>query len=124
MCNTRRRTSEYSEAFKNNEYIAFTLKPEKERSVPFLDTKLIRTNENKIILNWYVKPTSSGRYLKYHLYHAEKMKINVVLGLKNRIEKISYESLRQKKTDQATEYFDEQCIPQKITFETTVQYTI
>src|SRR3978361_367234 len=61
----------------------------------FLDTRLIRKEEGVIILNWYQKPTNSGRYLNYMSFHEEKInKINLILGLKNRIEKVCHHSLR------------------------------
>ena len=63
-----------------NKYIKFTIEKESDNSVPFLDTRLIRTNTNRIILDWYIKPSSSGRYLKYFSYRTEKTKINLILG--------------------------------------------
>lgn len=78
-----------------NPHIQFTIEKETNNSVPFLDTKVIRNN-NILLLDWYIKPTSSGRYLNYHSSHSEKMKINLVLGLKNRIYRISHRTLYQK----------------------------
>lgn len=79
----------------HNQYVSFTIENETNRSVPFLDTKLIRTEQNTIILDWYIKPTSSGRYMNYVSYHDEKMKINLVLGLKHRVENICHPSFRK-----------------------------
>lgn len=79
--------------------IQFTVEVEKDRSVPFLDTKLIRSSENRIILDWYIKPTSSGRHLNYNSFHTEKIKINLVLALKNRIKRVSHPTLRNKNFD-------------------------
>ncbi|KAI4464816.1 reverse transcriptase [Holotrichia oblita] len=76
-----------------NAHIQFTVEKESNRSVPFLDTRLIRTSNQQIILDWYQKETSSGRYIHYKSGHTMKTKINVILGLKNRIKKISYHSL-------------------------------
>ena len=45
--------------------LQFTIELENEKSIPFLDTKIIR-NENTIIKDWYTKPTSSGRIINYH----------------------------------------------------------
>lgn len=75
-----------------NPHLQFTIETETNNSVPFLDTKLIRLN-NKIILDWYIKPTSSGRYINFYSHHREKTKINLILGLKNRIHKISHHTL-------------------------------
>ena len=78
----------------HNQYLSFTLEKETDNSVPFLDTKLIRGNDGLIILNWYQKPTNTGRYLNYSSFHEERIKINLVLGLKNRIEKVCHPTLR------------------------------
>lgn len=77
-----------------NEHIQFTIEHETERSVPFLDTKLIRSENNQIILDWYIKPTNSGRYINYFSNHTYKIKINLILALKTRVEKISHHSLK------------------------------
>ncbi|XP_044760271.1 uncharacterized protein LOC123317727 [Coccinella septempunctata] len=76
--------------------IQFTLEEETNRSVPFLDTRVIRASDNKLILDWYQKPSASGRYLHYLSNHTHSQKVNMVLGLKNRILRISHHSLRQK----------------------------
>lgn len=80
----------------HNEHIQFTIEKEVDNCVPFLDTKLIRTDNNKIILDWYKKPMCSNRYINFFSNHPNKQKINLVLGLKNRIEKISHPTLLQK----------------------------
>lgn len=74
-----------------NRHIQFTIEIEDENnSVPFLDTRVIRTSNNRLKLNWYTKPTSSGRYLNYHSNVSKKMKINLVTAMKNRIHKICH----------------------------------
>lgn len=82
-----------------NEHLKFTVEKENNGRVPFLDTEVIRKPDNMVILDWYIKPTSSGRYINYNSHHREKMKINLVLALKNRIHKISHTSLRNKNID-------------------------
>lgn len=79
-----------------NSHIQFTIEKEKDLSVPFLDTLLIRSDNNIIITDWYTKPTYSGRYINFHSYHTQKIKINLVLGLKNRIFKICHPSFIKK----------------------------
>lgn len=80
-----------------NPNLQFTIEHEdNNNSVPFLDTRVIRTHENRIILDWYQKPTSSGRYMNFHSHHPIKMKINLVNGMKKRICNISHPSLRDK----------------------------
>lgn len=79
-----------------NGHIQFTIEKEQDRGVPFLDTKLIRDASNTVLLDWYVKPTHSGRYINYNSHHTEKIKINLVLALKTRIEKLSHPSFKLK----------------------------
>jgi len=88
------KTNEILQVFNSyNRHIQFTIEHETNMSVPFLDTKLVRNEKNQIILDWYVKPTNSGRYINYHSYHTTKIKINLILALKTRIEKISHHTL-------------------------------
>jgi hypothetical protein len=82
-----------------NNHLQFTVEQETNFSVPFLDTKLIRTPENKIILDWYQKPTSSGRYINFQSNHPFGQKISIVLALKNRILKISHHTFIKKNLD-------------------------
>lgn len=35
-------------------------------SVSFLDTQVIRPENNSIKLDWYRKPTASGRYINFN----------------------------------------------------------
>lgn len=78
-----------------DQHIQFTVEVENERSVPFLDTKIIRTDDNKLILDWYQKKMSSGRYVHYKSHHNISMKTNVILALKNRIRNIAHPSLQE-----------------------------
>ncbi|XP_044751864.1 uncharacterized protein LOC123311820 [Coccinella septempunctata] len=88
------RETEVLEIFNNfDDHIQFTIERESNRSVPFLDTKLIRQEDNTIKLDWYQKPSSSGRYINASSYHNIKIKVNTILGLKKRIEDITHPTL-------------------------------
>lgn len=76
-----------------NRHIQFTIEEETNNSVPFLDTKLIRLPDNKIMIDWYIKPTSSQQYINYYSQHSIKIKTNLILTQKLRIQKISHPSL-------------------------------
>lgn len=78
-----------------NRNIQFTIEHENDCSVPFLDTRVIRTQENKIILDWYQKPTASGRFLNYFSNHPQNQKYNTVIAMKNRVTHISDEMFLQ-----------------------------
>lgn len=75
--------------------IQFTVEVESGGSVPFLDTKVIRTN-NQLTVDWYQKPTNSGRFLNFHSCHPMRHKINTLVGMKNRVSRISHPSFLQK----------------------------
>lgn len=76
--------------------IQFTVEKETNCSVPFLDTKVIRNINNQILIDWYQKPTFSGRYLNFYSNHSINQKINVVIAMKNRVVKISDPTFLQK----------------------------
>ncbi|KAJ8964186.1 hypothetical protein NQ317_013600 [Molorchus minor] len=75
--------------------LQFTIEEEDDNhSVPFLDTKVIRKDDNKLITSWYTKPGASGRFLHYESYHEQRQKVNLVLGMKNRVLKTSHTTLK------------------------------
>uniref|UniRef100_A0A6M2DT15 Putative penelope-2 aae n=1 Tax=Xenopsylla cheopis TaxID=163159 RepID=A0A6M2DT15_XENCH len=63
-----------------NNSLQFTHETESEQRISFLDTQLIRKN-NRIITNWYRKPTWSGRYTNFFSYVPIAIKINTVNNL-------------------------------------------
>lgn len=65
--------------------IQFTMECEKKRRINFLDMTLIRTKEQKIITDWYSKPTSSNRLLNFLSAHPYVMKTNVASSFVNRM---------------------------------------
>ncbi|XP_072384692.1 uncharacterized protein [Diabrotica undecimpunctata] len=75
-----------------NTHLQFTVQTEKNNIVPFLDTNVSRHEGNTIRLYWYRKKTFSGRYVPFHSYHLDEQKINIIKGLKNRIERICHPS--------------------------------
>lgn len=44
----------------------------------FLDLRLFRQDDNKLITEWYRKPISANRFKKYYSYHPIKIKINFI----------------------------------------------
>ena len=58
------------QCFNANQFnIKFTLEKEKERTINFLDISITRKQDQKLSLNWYRKPTWSGRYLNFFSHH-------------------------------------------------------
>lgn len=85
---------EVLETFNNfDEHLEFTAEEEDENSVPFLDTRVIRRQDNRLMLDWYQKKTSSGRYVHFRSYHEVSMKTNVILAMKDRIKRIAHPTL-------------------------------
>nr|CAH7767041.1 unnamed protein product [Callosobruchus chinensis] len=71
-------------------HIQFTIEKEDvNHSVPFLDTRFIRTVNNVLLVDWFRKPTASGRFLNFNSYHKMGIKINLVKQMKARVTKIS-----------------------------------
>lgn len=98
----------------HNTHIQFTLEQETSQGVPFLDTRVIRTANNKIILNWYQKPTASGRYINYHSNHPLNQKYNTVIAMKNRIIHISDPKFLQDNLKTLRNIFANNGYPKKI----------
>ena len=81
-----------------NDNLKFTIEIQNQNFITYLDTKLI-IEENKIIIDWHQKTHSSGRYILFFSNHPYKQKLNVVIGLKNRVLKISENKFHKKNLD-------------------------
>ncbi|XP_050517473.1 uncharacterized protein LOC126892084 [Diabrotica virgifera virgifera] len=98
-----------------NTHLQFTVEEEdSDSSVPFLDTRVVRTDNNIICLDWYRKDTNSGRLIPFHSYHPMKQKINTIIGMKNRILKISHLSFKEKNLKLLFDTLIENCYPSKL----------
>lgn len=98
-----------------NEHLKFTIEKEDEQnSVPFLDSRMIRTADNIIKLDWYTKPTSSGRYLNFLSDVSMKMKANLVLQMRNRIYKICHPDFYQQNVNKLFNIFKSNSYPEKL----------
>ncbi|XP_071577748.1 uncharacterized protein [Temnothorax nylanderi] len=71
--------------------LKFTFELENNNSLPFLDTTVIRVG-NRLITNWYRKPTFSGRYTNFFSSHPFKYKVNTITSLLDRAILLSDES--------------------------------
>jgi hypothetical protein len=61
----------------------------------FLDVTLIKFDKH-IITDWYRKPTASGRYLNYYSCHPLKQKVGTIIGLTDRVLRLSHPEFQQK----------------------------
>ena len=68
--------------------LKFTIEKPCDRSIPFLDMKIINDNEH-LTSKWYSKPTDTGLIMKFHSLAPRKYKHSVVSGFVHRIHRIS-----------------------------------
>ena len=64
--------------------LKFTMEEENNCSIPFLDMKILRTN-NKLSSTWYTKPTDTGLTMNFHVLAPMKYKRSLVIVLVHRI---------------------------------------
>ncbi|XP_044761579.1 uncharacterized protein LOC123318874 isoform X2 [Coccinella septempunctata] len=64
--------------------LQFTLELESNNALNFLDMRVERVDENVLYVDWYQKPTFSGRYIGFHSHHAMIHKVNIIRNLKFR----------------------------------------
>ena len=60
-------TLKFFNSFHNK--LQFTFEKENNNSLSFLDMKIIRLEDTSLKINWYRKPTWSGRYLNFMSSH-------------------------------------------------------
>ena len=63
--------------------LQFTYEIEEDSCLNFLGTLVIRAN-NKLIINWCHKPSSSGRYINFFSAHPMQHKVGLIKGLIDR----------------------------------------
>lgn len=72
-----------------SEKLQFTYEEEdQQQSLPYLEVKITRTS-NHLKINWYQKPTWSGRYLNYSSYLPSSYKKNTVSLMTRKIIELS-----------------------------------
>ena len=79
--------------------IKFTKEVELEGELSFLDIKIIKNDDNRVKLNWYRKPTWSGRFLNFDSHHQFGNKIGTVKGVIDRAIKLSHKDFRKDNLD-------------------------
>ena len=68
--------------------IKFTIEEEKNNKLAYLDTLVIRDNNN-IRFDWYKKPTSSGRLMNFYSKHPKNIIMNTAKNFTRRVLNIS-----------------------------------
>ncbi|XP_075151062.1 uncharacterized protein LOC142233289 [Haematobia irritans] len=71
-----------------NRQIQFTKEEELDQKLPYLDT-IVHRQGNQLKLNWYQKPTASGRLLNFYSNHNKRIIINTATNFIIRVLSIS-----------------------------------
>ena len=72
--------------------IQFTHEMERNNRINFLDLKIIKLDNDKIVSNWYRKSTYSGRMLNFISNHPFQNKVAIIKNLVDRAVCLSHES--------------------------------
>ena len=95
----------------NNFNIKFTLEKEIEQTINFLDISITRKQDQKLSLNWYRKPTWSGRYLNFFSHHPLRYKKSVVNNLVDRAILLSDKEFHTDNLNLIKNVLQENCYP-------------
>ncbi|XP_011883882.1 PREDICTED: uncharacterized protein LOC105571024 [Vollenhovia emeryi] len=82
-------------------------------SINFLDTTIIRNNEN-LLTNWFRKPSFSGRYINFYSNHPIKYKTNIITNLVDRAILLSDERFHDSNIDTVKDILKNNCFPTHI----------
>jgi len=95
--------------------LKFTIEIEKDNTIPFLDTKIIKQRDNTLKFDWYHKDTHSWRYINYYSNHHIKQKINTIKNLTHTMLNIADPEYRQKHINNLIIKFKENNYPHAFT---------
>lgn len=91
VCLPEKNTNNMFSTFNSfNSKIQFTFEVESNNSINFLDVTIIREPNFNLILDWYRKPTSCGRYISYFYYLPKQYKIAGIINLVDGVLKLSH----------------------------------
>lgn len=103
--------------------IKFTIEKESNFSISYLDTLVIRKGNN-LLIDWYQKPTSSGRIINYFSKHPKRIIINTAKNLIDRILKISDNRFHKKNKEIIRNILKDNSFPNKLICKLIKQYNI
>lgn len=92
-------------------HIKFTVEEETNNGVPFLNTRVVRCADNIIKLDWYQKPTSSGRYIHHKSNHSWATKTNLIKGMFKRINNICHPDFMKSAQERLLNIFEDNGYP-------------
>lgn len=68
-----------------DQHLQFTVEREEQNRLPFLDMVAVRSENQTIKTEWYMKPIASGRFLNYRSLHSFHHKMNVAFNFAKRV---------------------------------------
>jgi len=99
-----------------HERLIFTIEFEESRSLSFLDL-LLTLSDNIIHIDWYHKPTFSGRFLSFYSSHPLCHKIGTIYNLTDRAFLLSHAKFHQKNLEIVIDLLLENGYPLSLIFE-------
>ncbi|XP_036348048.1 uncharacterized protein LOC118757445 [Rhagoletis pomonella] len=96
--------------------LKFTMEIEKDSKIPFLDVCIYREKQN-LLLDWYSKPTSSGRLINYFSSQPRKYKINTAKNLIHKVLTISHTQFHDANIEKITNILKNNNYPVKLIHE-------
>ncbi|XP_075167800.1 uncharacterized protein LOC142239953 [Haematobia irritans] len=99
-----------------NRQIQFTKELEQDNKLPYLDV-VIHGQGNQLRLNWYQKPTASGRLLNFYSKHNKRIIINTATNFIRRIFNISDPEFHSENEDKIERILQDNNFPQRTIFQ-------
>lgn len=93
--------------------IKFTIEVEENEKLPYLDTLVIRKG-NILKIDWYQKPTSSGRIVNYYSSQAKNIILNTAKNLVHRVLSISDEEFHKENIKKVRNILKNNSFPENI----------
>ena len=93
--------------------LQFKFETELDKTINFLDTKIIRKS-NGLVFDWYIKPTSSGRFIDFNSSHPKCYKVGLICHLVYKAVKLSDKEFHYKNLEIVKKILYENNFPEKI----------
>jgi len=94
--------------------LKFTYEIEKDHTLNFLNTSVIRTDNGSLLTNWYRKPTFSGRYINFYSCHPYQYKLNTIINLVDHAILLSHEKFHTGNLSIIKSILKNNCYPENI----------
>ncbi|XP_075158011.1 uncharacterized protein LOC142231281 [Haematobia irritans] len=99
-----------------NRQIQFTKELEQDNKLPYLDV-IIHRQGNQLRLNWYQKPTASGRLLNFYSKHSKRIIINTATNFIRRVFNISDPEFHSENENKIKRILQDNNFPQRTIYQ-------